>query len=79
MSKTRPESQKNKIIDYIKLHGSISDDEARKHIGCHRLAARIGELKKKYAIVTDYESYLDSEGKRIRYARYRLAGEEDLI
>lgn len=41
MAKT---SQKHKIYEFMKLHGSITPRDALIHCGCMRLGARIWEL-----------------------------------
>ena len=38
-------SQATDILDYIDKHGSITDDEARELFHCHRLSARIYDLR----------------------------------
>lgn len=38
-------TQKDKIIAYIKKHGSITPLDALREFGCMRLATRIFELK----------------------------------
>lgn len=64
-------SQKQLILEYLKKHGTSTPDEAQTHCKrCHRLAARISELRADgYNIVTDNK---DSDGNTVNYAIYRL-------
>lgn len=39
-------SQNQKVLDYLKEHGSITSLEAIRAIGCTRLSGRIYDLKK---------------------------------
>lgn len=43
----REKTQQESIIEYVKLHGSITPIEALNLCGCFRLAAQIYELKRK--------------------------------
>lgn len=40
-------SQRNKILEYMKIHGSITQAEAVSELHCYRLGARIFELKER--------------------------------
>lgn len=61
-------SQCQLILDYLKVHKSITQWDALMEIGCMRLASRISELRKRgVPIITDNET---RNGKT--YARYRL-------
>lgn len=64
-------SQKQLILQYLRAHGSITPDEAQTHCKrCHRLAARISELRADgYNIITDNK---DADGNTVNYAIYRL-------
>lgn len=65
-------TQKERIIDYIRLHGSITTMEAFSNLHITRLSARIEELKK-----DGYKSHCTivtkpgTEGT-VRYGRYSL-------
>ena len=64
-------SQKQKILDHLKLGLSITDADARDWFGCHRLAARINELRiAGYSIKTVNEKHLGGT-----HARYWMEGE----
>ena len=64
-------SQKQMVLEYLQKNGSITPDEAQAHCKrCHRLAARISELRADgHNIVTDNK---DSRGNVVNYAIYRL-------
>lgn len=67
-------SQTQRIINYMRQFGSITDSEAVKDLGCHRLAARIHDLKKMgYEIQDEWESDFNRFGEKTEYKRYRLA------
>lgn len=66
-------SQANKILEYMKRHGSITSLEAMTHIGCMRLSSRIHDLKQKgYVISSDLEYRPTRSGDKVRVAVYRL-------
>jgi hypothetical protein len=71
-----PKSQKQMILAFLQKHGSITADEAQMYCKrCHRLAARISELRADgHNIITDYK---DAAGKTVNYAIYRLIKEEN--
>lgn len=46
MRKTVKITQRDRVLDYIKTHGSITRMESAYYIGCFELAARICELEK---------------------------------
>jgi predicted ArsR family transcriptional regulator len=65
-------TQKQRIREYIREHGSITPRQAMDELGVMRLAARISELIKDgdiitTEVVTDKNRY----GQVVRYARYR--------
>lgn len=72
--KQRKVTQKEKILEYIRRHGSITPKDAEGNgINSMRLAARIGELQKDgYAISSTMETHRCLDGSVSRYARYRL-------
>lgn len=62
----RPETQEQKIINYMKAHGGITPLEAMEHLHIMRLGARIFDLREKgYKIVND-------PIPETNYARYKL-------
>lgn len=66
-------SQKQLILEYLQAHGSITADEAQASCKrCHRLAARISELRAEgHNIITDNKL---ADGVIVNYAIYRLEG-----
>jgi len=67
------EKQTEKILRYMKEHGSITPMEALRHIRCFRLGARIFDLRAEgIEIKKSMESHKDEDGNVVRYARYSL-------
>ena len=67
------DSQCTQIIEFMKKHGSITQDDATEHIGCKRLAARIADIKKRgIPVKTTMETGLNRYQKLVRYARYNI-------
>lgn len=59
-------SQLQRIIAYCRKHGSITDNEAREHCGCNRLAARIYDGRQRgYQFMAVRESH--NGGTHARY------------
>lgn len=66
-------NQCNKVLHYIETEGSITPLDAIREFGCHRLAARISDLKRAgYPIIRAMETKRNRYGEPIRYARYRM-------
>ena len=67
-------SQKQLILEYMRKHGSITADDAQAYCKrCHRLAARISELRADgHTIITDNKK---ADGTIVNYAIYRLEEE----
>ena len=64
-------SQATDILDYINRNGSITENEARDYFCCHRLSARIYDLRAiGINIVTDRLTGKNRYGT-YNYARYR--------
>ena len=63
------QSQCEAVLDYIKMHGSITGMEALDKLGCFRLASRISDLKQEGNII-DTIMIETPSGKRI--AKYVL-------
>lgn len=71
---SRP-TQCERIIEYIKTEGSITQLDALREFGCMRLASRVSELRKAgVPIVKELEHSKNRYGEKISYARYRLEG-----
>ena len=72
-----PKGQKERVLEYLYLYGSITPLEAMKEFGIMRLAAVIFELRDKkggYGIPIETEMCEDKNrfGEKVRYARYVL-------
>ena len=66
-------TQCEKIIEYIKENGSITQLEALREIGCMRLASRMSDIKKMgYPVKMKMEKGKNRHGEPVHYARYSL-------
>ena len=67
-------TQKEMVLRYMRECGSITPWEAMREFGCMRLGARIYDLKREgFGIITEIETRKNRFGKRVSYARYRIA------
>lgn len=67
-------NQRQKIVAYVKEHGSITHKEAEL-FGCMRLASRISELRREYIIRTDRVRVKNKDGSHSSIARYYIEGD----
>ena len=66
-------SQCEKIVEYMKKHGSITQLDAYLDIGCWRLASRISDLKRKgYSIKREMITVKNRYGEDVQVAKYSL-------
>lgn len=66
-------SQCDRIIEYMKKHGSITQAEAYIDIGCFRLASRICDLKRRgYSIKTETVYVKNRYDEEVPIAKYSL-------
>lgn len=66
--------QTEKILQHMRLHGSITPLEALRDYGCMRLAARIADLRQQGVLITaKLETGVNRDGEPIKYTRYRIA------
>lgn len=66
-------SQKQKILEYIKKHGSISSWEAYSKLGITQLGARLDQLRKDgYLFETEWVHKKNRNGKKTSYKKYKL-------
>lgn len=64
-------TQCDRVLDYLKQNGSISQKEASEDLGCYRLAARIADLKERGIVIRRaIEEGVNRFGQKTRYARY---------
>lgn len=67
-------TQCDRILNYMTVHGRISDSIARDQFGCHRLAARISDLSRKgYKIDREDKRMVNRYGKKVSFREYWLA------
>lgn len=66
-------TQKNRILNYMRLYGSITPLDAIREFGCMRLASRIAELREDgIAIKATIEQGTNQFGETVHFARYRI-------
>ncbi len=65
--------QCQRIIDFIKVEGSITAAEAKDHLGIMNFSARLSELKEQgYVFEMKREKGLNRFNEKTCYGRYRL-------
>lgn len=68
-------TQKEKILQYLKEHGTITTREAFVNLGVTRLASRIWDLRNDgYNIIREMISVKNRDGDKCAVAQYRLEG-----
>lgn len=66
-------NQNDMVIEYMKMHGSITSKEASDNLGITRLAARISDIKNKGVnVMSAMETGKNRFGAKTSYKRYRL-------
>lgn len=72
MTHSRP-NQAQKILDYMRKHGGITQMEAVDKLRCYRLSARIFELKEQgHNIISDRVQFKNEDGETDSFVRYTL-------
>lgn len=67
------DTHKRMILAYMREHGKITPMDAWDHIGCTKLATRIGELRDEgYSIIKTRTECVDRRGQHTHYMTYRL-------
>ena len=67
------QTQCDRILAYMTTNETIPDSQARDHLGCHRLAARIADLRARgYKIDSIPKTIVNRYGKRVTFSEYRL-------
>lgn len=61
---------KERILDYIKKHGSITTKEAFDYLGCTRLSEYIRQLRQEYNIKDKWETGLTRWKEKTEFKRY---------
>ena len=70
--------QNDRIVDYMREFGGITQLEALRDLGVLRLASRISDLKRcGVAITSNFVEVQNRYGEKCRVKQYKLAGEED--
>ena len=73
MNENSKPTQNQRILDYIREFGSITQLDALKDLGVMRLASRISDLRKQgYPIVSKVEPVPNRYGETCRIKRYSL-------
>lgn len=71
-------NQNQRILAYIDRHGSITQLEAIRDIGCMRLASRISDLKRLgYPIVSETIAVDNRYGEKCHIKRYSMSMEDE--
>ena len=71
MENNKP-SQSQRVLDYIREFGSITQLEALRDLGCMRLASRVSDLRKQgYNIVGKREAVMNRYEETCYIKRYR--------
>jgi hypothetical protein len=66
-------TQCDRIIDYIKERGSITQLEALREIGCFRLASRMCDIKKQgYQVKSEMTKVKNRYGEDVSIAKYTI-------
>lgn len=69
--------QQQRVLDYMRIFGSISSLEAFKDLGVTRLSAVIYELKRKGVAITSTTEYVKNRyGEPVHFSRYMVAQNE---
>ena len=70
-------TQCNKVLEYMRTFGSITQLQALQDIGCMRLASRISDLKDQgYAIGRRIKTSKNRYGDSVSFAEYYLIEED---
>ena len=67
-------SQKQQVLEHLKLHRSITPIEALNMYASFRLSAIIFELRKEHYINTILVDDVNKFGKPVQYAKYMYVG-----
>lgn len=71
-------TQNERIIDYIKRFGGITQFEALRDLGVMRLASRISDLKRLgYPVESERIVVKNRYGEECRIKRYKLRGKDN--
>ncbi len=66
-----------RVLDYMRTHGGITQNEATKYIGCSDVAGAVYKLKKHgYTITSVWIKGANRYGEQTRFKRYSIAEQE---
>ena len=66
-------TQNQRILDYIREYGSITQLDALRDLGVMRLASRISDLRRQgYSIISSLEGVKNRFGETCHIKRYRI-------
>lgn len=69
-------TQNQRLLDYLDIHGSVTQIEALNKLGIMRLASRVSDLRKKgYQIDGKMDIVTNRYGEKCRVKRYSLGRE----
>lgn len=64
-------TQIERIVNYLSINGTITQDDAKEDLGIQRLASRICDMKSMgYVINDEYISVLNRYGEKCRVKQY---------
>ena len=70
-------TQRERIVDYINIHGSITTAEAFDRLGISRLSARLFELKDEgYAFDEEWVTEKNRYGEAVSFKRFSFKKDE---
>ena len=67
---------KYKVLNYIRLFGSITTFQAFADLGCTRLSEYIRQLRQEYNIQDEWIMTTNRFGDKVRYKKFFLADEK---
>ena len=71
-------SQNERILDYMRTNGGITQMEALKKISVMRLASRISDLRRRGYIINDrFQTVTNKYGEKCQIKVYWLEGDAD--
>lgn len=63
---------KERVLNYIKEHGSITTWEAFERLGCTRLSEYIRQLRLEYTITDENVKKVNRYGETVYFKKYKL-------
>lgn len=65
-------TQRERVLEHLKKHGSITQLEAAKKYGIYRLSEYIRQLRYDYKIISQWEKGKNRYKEQTQYVRYVL-------